>query len=246
MVAAIVSFFMTLSSVVWRSTSLGAGCCLIYRSFGNERVIGSGLGPKGAGVQILRELSMGGIVSRLAAVLLYAGLQGVILAGLARLMGDRRPQHEERLTANPFVQVSAWGAAVAALFGVSWVRSIWYEPAGNRLGRWGVVVVVVLGLATMLALMPGVDGLQRLALLLPPTGATATLLVLEQLQAITIASVLLNCLPVPGLVAGGVWQAILPGEERRLRQAEPICLGLVIAAIVAFGFPDPAALFGRS
>lgn len=41
-------------------------------------------------MQILRELSIGGIVSRLAAVLLYAAVQGALLAALARLLGDRR------------------------------------------------------------------------------------------------------------------------------------------------------------
>lgn len=193
-------------------------------------------------MQILRELSLGGIVSRLAAVLLYAALQGAILAALARLLGDRRPQHEGRLTLNPFVHVSAWGAAVAALFGVSWVRSIWYDPQANRLGRVGVVLIVFLGLTLMLATVPGVDLLRRAALLLPPTGATATLLVLEQLQRLTLASVLLGILPLPGLVAGGALQAIWPQHERSLRQIEPICLFAIIAAIVAFGAPDPATI----
>ena len=188
-------------------------------------------------MQILRELSVGGIVSRLAAVLLYAAVQGAILTALARLLGDRRPQHDGRLTLNPFVHVSAWGAATAALFSVSWVRSIWYDAAANRLGRWGVVLVTVAGLALMLALLPLADGLQRLALWLPPTGATAVVLVFEQLKQITAAAILLNCMPVPGLVGGGILQALWPGEERRLRQAEPICLAVIIALIVAFGFP---------
>lgn len=193
-------------------------------------------------MEILRELSVGGIVSRLAAVLLYAALQGAILAAVARLLGDRRPEYDGRLTLNPFVQVSAWGAAVAALFGVSWVRSLWYDPQANRLGRVGVVLVVGLGLALMLATIPCVDLLRRAALLLPPTGATATLLVLEQLQRLTAASVLLGILPLPGLIGGGALQAIWPQHERRLRQAEPICLFAVIAVIVAFGFPDPATI----
>lgn len=181
-------------------------------------------------------------MSRLAAVLIYAAIQGALLAGLARLMGDRRPQHDGRLTLNPFVQVSAWGAAIAALFGTSWVRSLWYDPQENRFGRWGLVLVVILGLALVLALLPAVDGVRRMALLLPATGARAALLVLDQLQAITRAAVLLNCLPLPGLVAGSLLQALWPGRERQLRQAEPICLGLVIAAIVALGFPDPATI----
>ncbi|KKB76711.1 hypothetical protein VW35_18350 [Devosia soli] len=193
-------------------------------------------------MQFLRELSVGGLVSRLAAVLIYAALQGAILAALARLLGDRRPQFDGRLTLNPFVQVSAWGAAVAALFGVSWVRSIWYDPKANRLGRLGVVLGVCLGLAAMLALVPGVDLLRRAALLLPSTGATAALLVLEQVQKLTVASTMLAVLPLPGLPGGALLQALWPNEERRLLQAEPISLFVVIAAIVAFGFPSPDAI----
>ena len=89
-----------------------------------------------------------------------------------------------------------------------------------------------------------IPGLENVAKLdgLPPTGATATLLVLEQLQRMIAASVLLGILPLPGLVAGGVLQAIWPHHERRLRQAEPICLFVVISTIVAFGFPDPATI----
>lgn len=188
-------------------------------------------------MQILRELSVGGIVSRLAAVLLYAAVQGAILAALARFWGDRRPQHDGRLTLNPFMHVSAWGAAMAALFSVSWVRSVWYDAAANRWGRWGLALVTLAGLAATLGLLPLADGLQRLALVLPPTGATAVVLVFEQLKAITLSAVLLNCLPVPGLVGGGLLQALWPGEERRLRQAEPICLAAVVILIVAFGFP---------
>lgn len=198
--------------------------------------------PAGGSVQILGELSIGGIVSRLAAVLLYAALQGAILAALAWAMNDHRPQQNGRLTLNPFVHVTAWGAAIAALFGVSWLRSIWYEPRTNRLGSWGVVLVVVLGLALILPITPVVDLLRRAVLLLPPTGASAALLVLTQLQAIILSSTLLNCLPLPGLIGGGMLQAIWPGSERRLRRAEPLSIGLVIVAIVAFGFPDPEKL----
>ena len=177
-------------------------------------------------------------MSRLAAVLIYAALQGFLIALLARLFGDRRPEHEGRLTLNPFVQVSAWGAAVAALFGVSWIRSVWYGSSGSRLGRWHVALVVVLGLILILGLIPVVDLLRRAALLLPPTGASAALLVMAHVQAIAVASVTLNCLPIPGLIGGGLLQVIRPDRERRLRAAEPICLFLVIGLIVAFGFPD--------
>jgi len=185
---------------------------------------------------------MGEIVSRLAAVLLYAALQGFILAGLARLMGDKGPQHEGRLTINPFVHLSVWGALIAALFTVSWVRTIWYDSGQNRLKRAGTALVILLGLLAMIALVPLIDLLQLSALALPRSGSYAVLYVLDQLQLVALSSTLLNMLPIPGLVGGGFLQALWPDQQRRLRQVEPLCLAVVVAVIVAGRFPNPATL----
>lgn len=191
-------------------------------------------------MNLLRELSMGEIVSRLIAAILYAGIQGLLLAGLARLFGDQRPTHDGRLTPNPFVHLSVWGAIMAGLFGMSWIRTIWFDAKANRLGRWGIVLVVVLGLAAMVALVPLLDLLRGPALLLPRTGGYAVLYVLGQLQAVAIASTALNLLPVPGLIGGSVLQAIWPQAERRLRRLEPFGLALIIVAIVAGWLPNLA------
>lgn len=191
-------------------------------------------------MNLLRELSMGEIVSRLIAAILYAGIQGLLLAGLARLFGDQRPTHDGRLTPNPFVHLSVWGAIMAGLFGMSWIRTIWFDAKANRLGRWGIVLVVVLGLAAMVALVPLLDLLRGPALLLPRTGGYAVLYVLGQLQAVAIASTALNLLPVPGLIGGSVLQAIWPQAERRLRRLQPFGLALIIVAIVAGWLPNLA------
>jgi hypothetical protein len=192
-------------------------------------------------VDLLRELSMGEIVSRLAAAILYAGIQGFLLAGLARLFGDRRPAHDGRLTLNPFVHLSVWGVAMAALFGMGWIRSIWFDASTNRLGRWGIVLGVGLGLAATVALVPLLGLLRGPALLLPRTGGYAALYLLGQLQAVAIASTALNVLPIPGLVGGSLLQAIWPNAERRLRRLEPLGLALVIVAIVAGWMPNLGA-----
>ena len=131
---------------------------------------------------LLRDLSMSDIVSRIGAVLVYAWLQGLLLAGLARLLGDRRPQFDGRLSANPFAQLSLWGLAIGVLFAMSWVRPLRYEVASNRLGGWGVAVVVLGGLIGMALLVPAADLLRPLALLLPQSGAYVVLYVIGQFQ----------------------------------------------------------------
>lgn len=193
-------------------------------------------------MNLLRELSMGEIVSRVAAAILYAGIQGLLLAAIARLMGDRRPQYDGRLTGNPFAQVSVWGVAMAALFAMSWVRPMRFDPQQNRLGRWGLIAVALLALAGVVALVPLIDLLRPLALMLPRTGGYAVIYVLSQLQIIAIASAALNLLPIPGLIGGVLWQAIWPDAERRQMRLEPFGLALVIVAIVAGWLPNPATI----
>jgi hypothetical protein len=187
----------------------------------------------GSNVALLRELSLNEIVSRLGAVLIYAWLQGLIFSALALAMGDRRPLHAGRLTANPFAQLSVWGAAIAALFAVSWVRPLHYDPAANRFGGWGVLAVTLGGLAAMALLIPAADLLRQLALLLPRTGSYAALYVIGQFQLITAGSIVLNLLPIPGLAMGAIWQAIRPDQGKRLERHEALGLAVVTAAVVA-------------
>jgi hypothetical protein len=190
---------------------------------------------------LLRDLSMSEIVSRIGAVIVFAWLQGLLLAGFARLLGDRRPQYDGRLSPNPFVQLSLWGLAVGVLFSMSWVRPLRYEPAGNRLGRWGVAVVVLAGLGAMGLLVPAADLLRPLAVMLPRTGGYAVLYFLNQFQLVTVGSVLLNLLPVPGLAAGAIWQAVRPDQGKRLGRYESLGLAAVTAAVVAGLVPSFAA-----
>lgn len=190
---------------------------------------------------LLRDLSMSDIVSRIGAVLVYAWLQGLLLAGLARLLGDKRPQFDGRLSANPFAQLSLWGLAIGVLFAMSWVRPLRYEPASNRLGSWGVAVVVLGGLVGMALLVPAADLLRPLALLLPQSGAFVVLYVIGQFQLVTAGSVLLNLLPIPGLAAGAIWQAVRPEQGRRLPRYQSLGLAVVTAAAVAGLIPSLGA-----
>lgn len=190
---------------------------------------------------LLRELSMGEIVSRIGAMLIYAWLQGLLLAAFARLLADRRPQYDGRLSPNPFVQLSLWGVAVGVLFAMGWVRPLRYDPKANRFGGWGVVLAVVAGLVAMALLVPAADLLRPLALMLPRTGGYAVLYTINQFQLVTAGSVLLNLLPIPGLAAGAIWQAVWPDQGKRLGRHETIGLAVVTAAIVAGLLPSLGA-----
>lgn len=182
---------------------------------------------------LLGDLTLSEIASRIGAMLVFAWLQGLVFAGLARALGDRRPQHEGRLSPNPFVQLSVWGAALGVLFTMGWVRPLHYDANGNRLGGWGLVLVIIAGLVAMALVVPAIDLLRPLALLLPRSGGYAVLYAFNQLQLVIAGSVALNLLPIPGLAAGAIWQAVWREQGRRLGRHEAMGLALVTVAIVA-------------
>ncbi|HEV2518102.1 MAG TPA: hypothetical protein VGV07_22820 [Devosia sp.] len=182
---------------------------------------------------LLGDLTLSEIASRIGAMLIFAFLQGLVLAGLARALGDRRPELEGRLSPNPFAQLSLWGMALGVLFTMGWVRPLHYDVSSNRLGGWGVLLVIVGGLGAMALLVPAIDLLRPLALLLPRSGGYAVLYWLSQLQLLVAGAVALNLLPIPGLVAGAIWQAVWPGQGRRLGRHEALGLAVVTVAVVA-------------
>lgn len=182
------------------------------------------------------------ILSRIAAVLIYAALHGAALALLAKFLGDRRPQQEGRLPPNPFTQISVWGVAIGALFAMSWVRPIHFNASAIRFRVGGIVLVVVAASLFLMLLVPLADLLRGFALLLPASGSYAVLLVLAQLQLIAAGSAILNLLPIPGLAMGAIYPALWPDREKRVLRYEPIGLALVIAALAAGFVPNFGAL----
>lgn len=191
-------------------------------------------------MEILGDLTVQQIVTRIFAMLVYAGLQGALLAGIALAFGDPRPQREGRLTLNPFVQGSAWGVAMAVLFRMGWINPIRLSPGSTAAGRLRIVAVVTLALGLMLAVIPLLDLIRApLQALLPRTAGYYVLYGVQMVQELTFGSVALNLLPVPGLIAGNLWRALLPSSEARLNWLEPAGLALTGAALILGWVPAP-------
>lgn len=190
-------------------------------------------------MNFLNNLTMEEIVTRVLALLIYAALQGAILAALARLMGDSRPRHEGRLTLNPFAHVAMLGLAMAVLFRMGWIRPLRYDVSSNRLGRWGLVLIALGGPLLMLASIPLADLLAPLLQsTMPRTAGYVALYSLQQFQVVCAASVLLSLLPLPGLIGGTVLVAIWPTAEKRLQRAEPaVLVGLCVLLVLGW-VPD--------
>lgn len=178
-------------------------------------------------------------------MLFFSAVLGCLMAILARILGDRRPQYDGRLTANPFSHVAVPGALLAAIFGMGWIRTMRFDREQNRWGWVGVLFVPLAAILLTILTIPITDILRNLAVnTLPPTGAYAVIHTLIQYQQVTLASCVLNLLPLPGLACGAIWSAFRPDREKRIIRFEPIALGILAAAIVAglVTNPTPALL----
>ncbi|WP_152664524.1 hypothetical protein [Devosia geojensis] len=194
-------------------------------------------------MSLLRDLTVGALVSRLVAMLVLCALLGLLTALLARILGDRRPQFDGRLTLNPFAHLAVGGALVAAVFGMGWIRQMRFDPSANRFGPAGTALVPIVALLLLALTVPLVDPLRSLAVsLLPRTTGYAVVYTLLQYQQLALGTCLLNLLPLPGLAAGAIWTALRPDKEKRIALLEPLALGLLAAVIVAGLISSPARL----
>lgn len=192
-------------------------------------------------MNLLQDLTISAFVSRAIAMVLFSGVLGFLLALLARIMGDRRPDYDGRLTLNPFAHVSPSGVLLATLFGIGWIRVTRFDSTTNRWGKAGVLLVSLAGLQLALLTVPLVDVLRRILVdYLPLSLGNMVIYVLAQYQQVAVGSTVLNLLPVPGLVCGAIWSALLPDREKRIRHREPVLLAIVAAAIVAGFISNPA------
>jgi hypothetical protein len=96
------------------------------------------------------DLSLHQLLIRTGACIVVVAIHGFALAAVARVMGDRGPQFDERLTLNPIGHLDLLGAATMALFQLGWIRPIAIDPAELRCGRLGLIVCVCASLAATL------------------------------------------------------------------------------------------------
>lgn len=191
-------------------------------------------------MSFLNDLTMGEIVSRIAAFLLYCALQGGLLSLLARLFGDSKPAYDGRFTLNPFAHLALSGLFMAVLFRMGWIRPMRFNLAAIRGGRLGLAAIALLGLLGMILTIPLLDLTRPLIqAALPQTGGYAVLNIIQQFQEITLASTVFNVLPLPGVIGAAFIQAIWPQAEPRVRRLEPLVIAALIVIFVLGWMPNP-------
>lgn len=151
----------------------------------------------------LSELTLQSIGFRVLALLIIAGVHGGIVAGAAVLLGDQGPKYDGRLTILPTSHIDLVGAIGLIFFGFGWGKPIDIDARQFRIGRIGIVFVILAGFVGLLATAALLDALILPALTtLPLTAGLTAAAFLRAASSLSIWFALLGLIPVPPLTGG--------------------------------------------
>jgi Zn-dependent protease len=178
------------------------------------------------------ELTIHLIVFRFLSLLVMAAVQGVTVAATTVALGDPGPRYDARLTGNPLRHLDLFGSLSTIFSAIGWSSPVAVDPAEFRIGRAGVVVVI---LAPFVALVGTAFVLHLLVIpaltILPYTAGITTAAFLRVAARIGLWFALLGLIPIPPLAGGLLLNAF---GIRVPRQAQWI-LAVVLLAAVATG-----------
>ncbi len=150
-------------------------------------------------------LTLQSIGFRVVALLIMAGVQGFTVAGAAVLLGDKGPENDGRVTVSPASHIDLVGAIGLIIFGFGWSKPVDIDAREFRIGRIGIVVVILASVAGLLATAALLAALILPALtLLQHTAALTTAAFLRTASSLSIWFALLALVPIPPLTGAQI------------------------------------------
>lgn len=169
---------------------------------------------------------------RALALLIIAGVHGAAIAAAAVALGDKGPRYDGRLTVSPAGHVDLLGAVGLIVFGLGWTKPVEVDAREFRVGRAGIMLVVVAGFVALIATAALLSALILPALTaLPHTAALTTAAFLRSASSLCIWIALFSLIPVPPLAGGMLLDAV---GIRVPRWAKGV-LGALLLVAVAMG-----------
>ncbi len=189
----------------------------------------------------LSDLTLQLIAFRVLALLVIAGVHGGIVAGAAVLLGDKRPKYDGRLTLVPTGHMDLVGTIILVLFGFGWTRPVSIDAAQFRIGRIGIVVVILAGFLGLNVTAALLEALVLPALTtLPHTAALTTAAFLRTASDLSIWFALFTLVPIPPLTGGLLFEAFGVSVSRQLQWILAAALTVAVAAGAVRQFLGPA------
>jgi Zn-dependent protease len=185
-------------------------------------------------------ISLQTLLLRLVAVLILGAVAGCAAAIAARVLGDRGPIDDQRLTLNPFAHLDLVGLAAGTAFGIGWSQPVALEPARLRGRVLGTLAVALAALLALIAVAAAANALQlAVATLSEDTAALLARDFLATLMSAGIGWAILNIVPVPPLIGGYVLAAAWPRAHAALWRVRLIA-GTVLFVLLALRLPQMA------
>jgi hypothetical protein len=192
----------------------------------------------------LADITLQSIAFRTLALLLLASVQGGILAAVAVSLGDKGPKYDGRLTLVPASHIDLVGAAGLVLFGLGWAKPVAIDAQLFRIGRWGIVVVILAGFVGLLGVAVLLQALILPALtMLPYTAGLTTSAFLRAASDLSIWFALLALVPIPPLTAGLLWPLFGLRIPQKAQWILPTLLFVAVAVGVVRLLLTPAHTF---
>lgn len=177
------------------------------------------------------DLSMPMLLTRIGAFLVIIAIHGFAIAGIARLLGDRGPAYDGRLTANPFLHLDMLGLVSAIAAQTGWIKTIDLERGPTGWTRFRPALIAVLALCTTLALGVLAMHLRTPSLAVFPSQVTDYLVpLLARTGEMSVWFVVFNLLILPPLTGGYVLLSLAPAFYGTLVKYR-LWIGLALAAI---------------
>lgn len=205
-------------------------------------------GRRNLGDGLMFTLTLADLLVRLLAMLVVSALFAALLAALARLLGDRGPADDGRLTLNPFEHVDVLAAIPFVLFETGWIRPMAIDPRRLRPHPvLGAFAAVLFALALTLGIVLLVWNLRRYGqTALGDATAVATIeLSLRTVLDVAVWFALLNLLPLSPLAAGHVIEAVVPRASALITRYSLLVRIAIIAALLT-GWPQTATRPART
>lgn len=175
------------------------------------------------------DLTLQLIAFRALALLIVVGVHGVAIAGAAVLLGDKGPKYDGRLTILPTRHLDLVGGISLVLFGLGWPKPMAVDAQEFRIGRAGILLVILAGFAALLLTAALLDALVAPALTtLPDSAALTASAFLREAVAVALWFALLSLVPIPPLTGGLLLTAF---GVRISREAKWILTILLLAAV---------------
>ncbi len=186
------------------------------------------------------DLSLQQLIIRLGAALILIAIHGFALAGIARVLGDRGPEYDERLTLNPLNHFDIFGGLTMILFQLGWIRPIAIDPSALRLGRIGLALCVIASIAATLVVAILLQVLRIPALAYLPSAIAPTVIaILNEAPEMGSWFAVFNLLPVPPLTGAHFLVAARP-DLAPLLARYGLYFAIAWAALAVVGVPQYA------